>query len=96
MKEVKEKKIPSTRTHKIKIKKPFKLNYKERIVCPYCNNSEDFYEVIENATFIVYYIQNPDGTLEAIEEESEILGPVKFFCGNCHADLTMLRKKQEK
>ena len=89
-----EKNFSPIRKHQIKIKKPFKLNYKEKIVCPYCNNSEEFYEVIENATFLIYYVQNPDGTLEPIEEETEILGPVKFFCGNCHADLTILRNKR--
>lgn len=88
-----EKNITSVKTHKIKVKKPFSIEYKERIVCPYCNNSEDFYEVIENATFLISYIQNSDGTLEPIEEEIEFLGPVKFFCGNCNADLTQLKKK---
>lgn len=88
-----EKNIPSTRVHKIKIKKPFSIEYKEKIICPYCNNKEEFYEVVENATFFISYIQNPDGTLEPIEEEVEIMGPVKFFCGICNADLTKLRKK---
>ncbi len=88
-----EKNLSSVRIHKIRIKKPFSIEYKEKIVCPYCNNSEDFYEVIENATFVITYIQNADGTLEPIEEDVEILGPVKFFCGVCNADLTQLKKR---
>ncbi|MDF2952899.1 MAG: hypothetical protein OD816_000144 [Thermodesulfobacterium sp.] len=91
-----EKNVSSVRTHKIKIKKPFSIEYKQKIVCPYCNNSEDFYEVIENATFLISYIQNADGTLEPIEEEIEVLGPVKFFCGICNADLTQIKKKYKK
>jgi hypothetical protein len=90
-----EKNVSNVRKHKIKIRKPFKFSCKEKIVCPYCNNSEEFYEVIENATFLIYYIQTADGTLEPIEEEMEVLGPVKFFCANCHADLTMLRNKNK-
>ncbi len=83
----------SIRTHKIKISKPFKIKYKEKIVCPYCNNSEDFYEVVENATFIVHYFQGEDGSLEPVEEEVEVMGPVKFYCANCHADLTHLKNE---
>lgn len=81
------------RTHKIKIKKPFKLSYTEKLVCPFCKNSEDFFEIIENATIIIYYLQNEEGNLETLEEEVEVLGPIKFFCGNCNADLTELKKK---
>ncbi|WP_022856092.1 hypothetical protein [Thermodesulfobacterium thermophilum] len=83
----------STRKHSIKIKKPFKILYREKIVCPNCQNSEDFYEVIENATIFVYYLQNEDGSLEALEEEIEVLGPVKFFCANCNTELTQMRNK---
>jgi len=88
-----EKNVGSVRTHKIRIKKPFSIEYKEKIVCPYCNNSEEFYEVIENAAILISYIQSSDGTLEPIEEEVEVLGPVKFFCGVCNADLTQFKKK---
>ncbi len=87
------KKVSAPRTHKIKVRKPFKFSYKEKLVCPYCNNSEDFYEIIENANFFVYYLQNEDGELEPIDEEVEVIGPVKFFCGRCHADLTALKNK---
>jgi len=83
----------SIRTHKIKIKKPFKVPYTERLVCPFCKNSEDFFEILENATLVIYYLQNEEGVLEPIEEEIEVLGPVRFFCGNCNADLTELKKK---
>lgn len=81
------------RVHKITVKKPFPIKYREKIVCPYCKNSEEFYELIENATFIIHYFQNENGTLETLEEEVEILGPIRFFCGNCHADLSYLRDK---
>ncbi|WP_206202406.1 hypothetical protein [Thermodesulfobacterium sp. TA1] len=83
----------SIRKHRIKIKKPIKILYKEKIVCPNCQNNEEFYEVIENATIFIYYLQNEDGSLEALEEEVEVMGPVKFFCANCNTDLTHLRNK---
>ncbi len=88
-----EKKVSSSQVHKIIVKKPFPIKYKEKIKCPYCENSEEFYELIENATFIIHYFQNEDGTLDMLEEEVEILGPIRFFCGNCHADLTRLKEK---
>ncbi|RKX61070.1 MAG: hypothetical protein DRP29_01435 [Thermodesulfobacteriota bacterium] len=87
-----KKKNPPIRTHKIKVKKPLPIKYKEKIVCPYCKNSEEFYEIIENATFIITYFQTEDGTLETIEKEVEIKGPAKFYCGKCHADLTYLKQ----
>ncbi len=80
------------RIHKIKVKKPFLMNFKQTIKCPYCGNSEEFYEVVENATFYIHYFQKPDGTLEPLEEEVEVLGPARLFCAQCHAELTHLRR----
>jgi len=87
-----EKGTTTTKTHKIEVKKPFIIQRKERIVCPFCGNSEEFYEIIENATFYIHYIQTENGALEPLEEDSDVLGPIRFFCGVCHADLTHLRK----
>lgn len=87
-----EKGSPQIKTHKIRIKKPFLLTRKEKIVCPFCGNMEEFYEIVENATFYIYYMQTENGTLEPLEEEAEVLGPVRFFCGVCHSDITHLKK----
>ncbi len=87
-----EKGIFQGKTHKIRIRKPFLLPKKEKIVCPFCGNTEEFYEIVENATFYIYYMQTEMGTLEPLEEEAEVLGPVRFYCGVCHSDITHLKK----
>ncbi len=87
-----DKAFTSAKTHKIKVKKPLYIPHKEKITCPYCGNHEDFYEIIENATFYIHYLQTEEGALEPVEEEVEILGPLKFFCGSCNADLSFLKK----
>lgn len=87
-----EKGISQVKTHKIKIRKPFLLPRKEKIICPFCGNTEEFYEIVENATFYIYYMQTENGTLEPLEEEAEVLGPVRFYCGVCHSDITHLKK----
>ncbi|MGC9109489.1 MAG: hypothetical protein ACP5HI_04495 [Caldimicrobium sp.] len=87
-----EKGISHGKTHKIRIRKPFLLPKKEKIVCPFCGNNEEFYEIVENATFYIYYMQTEMGTLEPLEEEAEVLGPVRFYCGVCHSDITHLKK----
>ncbi|MGB9760973.1 MAG: hypothetical protein ACP5QC_01220 [Caldimicrobium sp.] len=87
-----EKGVFQGKTHKIRIRKPFLLPKKEKIVCPFCGNTEEFYEIVENATFYIYYMQTEMGTLEPLEEEAEVLGPVRFYCGVCHSDITHLKK----
>ncbi len=87
-----EKALATKKTHQIRVKKPFLLPRGEKIVCPFCGNSEEFYDIIENATFYVHYLQTEEGHLEPVEEEAEVLGPIKFYCGSCHADLTYLKK----
>ncbi|MDD3580025.1 MAG: hypothetical protein PHW74_03265 [Desulfobacca sp.] len=58
-----------------------------RIVCPYCGNDNDFYEVAEEVTITTFYVQNEDGSFTATSDESEILGGVHFYCGECHQEL---------
>ncbi len=81
------------KTYQIKVKKPFKVPYLEIFVCPYCKNKDEFYEVAENVSLYVYYLQTKEGELDPVEEEMEVYGPTKFYCGKCHADLTFLRHK---
>lgn len=87
-----ENRTQPNKIHKIRVKKTFPTPIKEKILCPHCGNEEEFYEIIENATFYIHYIQTEDGRLEPIEEVGEILGPVKFYCGVCNAEITYLRK----
>ncbi|MCS7149913.1 MAG: hypothetical protein N2Z40_02460 [Caldimicrobium sp.] len=87
-----KKALPTGRTHKVKVKKPLYFSIKEKLICPYCGNRDEFYEIIENATFLIHYLQTDEGTLEPVEEEAELMGPIRFYCGSCNSDLSFLKK----
>ncbi len=74
-------------------RKPFLLSGRQRIICPYCGNDEDFFEVAENVTITTHYIQNEDGSFTPVTDDTELLGEVRFYCGRCHADLTQYHKQ---
>jgi predicted RNA-binding Zn-ribbon protein involved in translation (DUF1610 family) len=59
-----------------------------KISCPVCGNDEDFLEVANGVILTSRYFQNEDGSFTLDGDESDILGEVKFFCGDCGADLT--------
>ncbi len=84
---------PSVRKHTIVARKPVTVMIREKLVCPYCGNQEEFYEVIENASLIINYLQNEDGTFVSLGEDMEVAGPARFFCGKCHADLSRMKNK---
>ncbi|OAQ21571.1 hypothetical protein [Thermosulfurimonas dismutans] len=86
-------KTSSVPRHRIVARKPITVVLREKLVCPYCGNQEEFYEVTENAYVMVHYLQNEDGTFVPIGEDMEVSGPVRFFCGRCQADLSHLRDK---
>jgi len=81
---------PGGRRHRIVARKPVTVLVREKIVCPYCGNQEEFYEVAENALMVVHYLQNEDGSFVPLDENMEA-GVVKFYCGRCQADLSHLR-----
>jgi len=58
-----------------------------RLTCPFCNNDDDFFEVAEDAIITTYYNQNKDGSFTANDQNSEILGGVRLFCGSCGESL---------
>jgi hypothetical protein len=59
-----------------------------RISCPVCGNDDDFLEIADGVILTSRYLQNEDGSFTQDGDESEIMGEVKFFCGDCGADLT--------
>jgi hypothetical protein len=59
-----------------------------RISCPSCGNDEEFLEVADGVILTSFYTQNEDGSFTQDGDESEILGDIKLFCGECGADLT--------
>ncbi len=56
--------------------------------CPQCGNESDFFEVTDDVVTTTYYTQNSDGSFSISHRNSESLGGVRLFCGNCEEDLT--------
>jgi len=59
-----------------------------RIVCPDCGNDKDFVEVARNVVVTTRYIQNDDGSFSPEEGDSEVMGKVGLYCGQCDADIS--------
>ncbi len=59
-----------------------------RISCPHCGNDTDFYEVAEDVTITTFYVQNEDGSFSVADDRTEIRGEVKFYCGECHQEIS--------
>lgn len=60
-----------------------------RIACPACGNDQDFIEVARDVIVTTRYVQNPDGSFTPEDNDTEIVGKVGLFCGQCNADLTI-------
>ncbi len=78
-----------------KKKKPIAMNLhsSQRIVCPDCGNNKEFLEVSEGVVLTTRFIQNKDGSFSQELDDSQVLGQVKFYCGDCGADLTQFHKR---
>ena len=59
-----------------------------RIVCPNCGNDKEFVEVARNVVVSTRYVQNDDGSFTPEEDDSEVLGKVELYCGQCDADVS--------
>lgn len=59
-----------------------------RIVCPNCGNDRDFIEVANDVVVTTEYIQNDDGSFTPTDTDSEILGKVALYCGQCDNDVS--------
>lgn len=64
-----------------------------RLTCPYCRNDSDFFEVAEDALITTYYGQNNDGSFTANDQNTEIMGNVRLYCGNCGENLDMFHER---
>lgn len=64
-----------------------------RIACPLCGNSVEFYEVAEDVVITTCYTQNDDGSFTPQEDTSEILGEIKLICGRCQEDMSLFRPR---
>ena len=65
----------------------------QRIICSECNNSKEFLEVSDGVILTTRFIQNKDGSFSQELDDSQVLGQVKFYCGDCGADLTQFHKR---
>jgi DNA-directed RNA polymerase subunit M/transcription elongation factor TFIIS len=64
-----------------------------RIVCPECGNDTDFVEVADDVIITTRYIQNDDSSFTQEDDESQVLGEIKFYCGECDADLSAFHQR---
>ena len=70
---------------------PKKSTY--RIVCPNCGNDRDFFEVADGVILTTHYVQNNDCSFTQEGDESQILGEIRFFCGECNTDLSRFHQR---
>lgn len=64
-----------------------------RIVCPNCGNDSDFFEVADGVILTTRYVQNSDSSFSQKGDESQILGEIRFFCGECNSDLSQFHQR---
>ena len=65
----------------------------QRITCPECRNNREFLEVSDGVILTTRFIQNSDGSFSQELDDSQVLGQVKFYCGDCGTDLTKFHKR---
>jgi hypothetical protein len=63
-----------------------------KVSCPVCGNDEDFFEIADGVILTSRFLQNEDGSFTRDGDESQILGEIKFFCGECESDLTQFHQ----
>lgn len=64
-----------------------------RIQCPNCGNDSDFVEVADGVIITTRYLQNEDGSFTQEDDDSQIHGEIKFYCGECNADLSQFHQR---
>jgi len=68
-------------------------NQRMRIVCPHCGNDQEFLEVADGVILTTRYIQNEDSSFTQEGDDSQILGEIRFYCGECNSDLTQFHQR---
>jgi len=64
-----------------------------RIVCPNCGNDRAFLEIADGVILTTRYVQNDDNSFTQEGDESQILGEIRFYCGECNTDLTQFHQR---
>ena len=84
----------ATKIKKIKTRpKVVTLTSTQRITCPECNNNKEFLEVSDGVILTTRFVQNTDGSFSQEIDDSQVLGQVQFYCGDCGTDLTQFHKR---
>jgi predicted RNA-binding Zn-ribbon protein involved in translation (DUF1610 family) len=65
----------------------------QRITCPECGNNKEFLEISDGVILTTRFMQHSDGSFSQELDDSQVLGQVKFYCGDCGADLTQFHKR---
>jgi predicted RNA-binding Zn-ribbon protein involved in translation (DUF1610 family) len=65
----------------------------QRITCPECGNNKEFLEISDGVILTTRFMQHSDGSFSQELDDSQVLGQVKFYCGDCGADLTHFHKR---
>jgi len=68
-------------------------NRSMRIVCPNCGNDQEFLEVADGVILTTRYIQNDDNSFTQEGDDSQILGEIRFYCGECNTDLSQYHQR---
>jgi ribosomal protein S27AE len=68
-------------------------NQNRRITCPTCGNDSEFLEVADGVILTTKYIQNDDNSFTQEGDESQILGEIRLYCGECNSDLTNFHQR---
>ena len=68
-------------------------NRNMRIVCPNCGNDQEFLEVADGVILTTRYIQNDDNSFTQEGDDSQILGEIRFYCGECNTDLSQYHQR---
>lgn len=73
--------------------KQVQQNRNMRIVCPNCGNDQEFLEVADGVILTTRYIQNDDNSFTQEGDDSQILGEIRFYCGECNTDLSQYHQR---
>ena len=73
--------------------KQVQQNRSMRIVCPNCGNDQEFLEVADGVILTTRYIQNDDNSFTQEGDDSQILGEIRFYCGECNSDLSQYHQR---
>ena len=78
-----------------KRKRPIVVNLhrNQRINCPDCGNNKEFLEVSEGVILTTRFIQNDDGSFSQELDDSQVMGQIRFYCGDCGAELTQFHQR---